>query len=228
MTKHDELELRIVEVTEPLAPMKLPGRVGPMQRRSAPTRAEALKAIQATKGAAALIERVPALGQIGVWGEVASWNACQTTGAAEGLPYLWGCDFLSSSWSLFDGSANCLPFFAGKEDFGDITPPQNSVGAGQVWCYFNAPADGLYLFVVQVETYIFDLAAPDYTATVECLIDSNNAYPLGYVTIPIGEVVNAPFVVSLPAGQYKFVIAQVSGAFFFQNLTAFSVPVFKL
>lgn len=228
MTKLSDIEVRIVEVKEPLAPTKLSGSVRPVQRRSAPTRAEALEALKATKGAASLIERVPALGQIGAWGEVASWNACQSTGAAAGLPFLWGCDFLSSSWTMFDGSANCLPFFAGKENFGDITPPQNSVGAGQVWCYLNAPADGLYLFVVQVETYVFDLAAPNYTATIECLIDSNNAYPLGYVTIPIGEVVNAPFVVSLPAGQYKFVIAQVKGAFFFQNLTAWTVPILRL
>jgi hypothetical protein len=228
MTNLQELELRIVEVTEPLAPTKLPGSVGPRQRRSAPTRAEALEALRATKGAASMIERVPALGEIGIWGEVASWNACQTTGAAEGGVFLWGCDFPGASWTMFDGSANCLPFFAGKENFGGITPPQNITGAGQVWCYLNAPVNGLYLFVVQVETYVFDLAAPNYTATIECLIDSDSPYPLGIVTIPVGVVVNQPFLVGLPAGQYKFVIAQVSGAFFFQNLTAWTIPVFKL
>jgi hypothetical protein len=48
------------------------------------------------------------------------------------------------------------------------------------------------------------------------------------VTFPVNVVVNQPFLVSLPVGQYKFVIAQVSGAFFFQNLTAWTIPVFKL
>jgi len=128
MTKLDESELRIVEVKAPLSAPKLPGPTRPTQQRSAPSRAEALEALRATKGAASVIERVPALGQIGLWGELASWNACQTTGAAEGGVFLWGCDFPGASWTMFDGSANCLPFFAGKENFGGITPPQNITG----------------------------------------------------------------------------------------------------
>ena len=66
MPKLDELELRIVEVTQPLTPTKLPRSVRPMERRSAPTSAQALEALRATKGASSVIERVPALGQIGV------------------------------------------------------------------------------------------------------------------------------------------------------------------
>ncbi len=225
MTNRHELELQIVEVKKPLAPTKLSRSVRPMQRRPAPTRVEALEALRAIKGAESVIARVPALGQIGVWGEVASWNACEATGAAEDLPFLWGCDFPGASWSMFDGSANCLPFFAGKENFGDIIPPQNIAGAGQVWCYLNAPVNGLYLFVVQVETYVSDFESPNYTATIECVIDTDD---LGEVTIPTGVVVNHPFLVGLPAGQHKFVIVQGTGAFFFQNLTAWTVPVFKL
>jgi hypothetical protein len=222
MTKRRESELQIVEVKESLARTKLPGPIRPPQRRPAPTRAEALKAIRAAKGADSVIARVPALGQIGVWVEVASWNACQATGAADDLPFLWGCDFPGASWDMLDGSANCLPFFAGSDNALGITPPGNNTR--QVWCYLNAPVNGLYLFVVQVESYVVDVVDPNYTATIECLIDSDSPYPLGVVTIPVNEVVNKPFLVSLPTGQYKFVIAQVSGAFFFQNLTAWIVP----
>jgi len=226
MTKRNELKLQIVEVKGSLTPTKLSRRLRPTPTRSAPTRADALEALKATKGFESVFERVPALGQIGVWGEMASWNVCQTTGAAEGIPFLWGCDFPSSSWTMFDGSANCLPFFAGSDNALGVTPPGKN--ARQVWCYLNAPVDGLYLFVVQVESYADDLADPNYTASVECLIDSDSAYPLGAVTIPVDEVVNQPFLVNLTAGQYRFVIAQVSGAFFFLSLTAWIVPVFKL
>jgi hypothetical protein len=225
MTKGHELELRIVEVKEPLAPTKLPGPMKRMKRRSAPTRAEALEALRATKGAASLIERIPALGQPGLWGEVASWNACQTTGAAASDIFIWGCDFPGSSYTMFTGYANCVPYFAGKEVLGGITPPQNVVGVGQVWCYLNTPIDGLYLFVVQMETYPGGEVDPNFTATIECLIDSN--YPLGEVKIPIDTVVNQPFVVGLTSGLHTFVVAQVSGAFFFQNLTAWLIPVTK-
>jgi hypothetical protein len=224
MTKGRELELRIVEVKESLAPTKLPGPIKSMKRRPAPTRAEALEALRATKGAASLIERIAALGQPGLWGEVASWNACQTTGAAAGDIFIWGCDFPGAAYNMFTGYANCVPYFAGKETLGGITPPQNVVGVGQVWCYLNAPLDGLYLFVVQMETYPW-AEDSNLVATIECLIDSN--YPLGEVKIPIDTVVNQPFVVGLTPGLHTFVVAQVSGAFFFQNLTAWTIPVIK-
>jgi hypothetical protein len=222
MTNLEELELRIVEVKEPLTPTKLPGSIRTLQRRPAPTRAQALEALQATKGAASLIERIPALGQIGVWGELASWNACQTTGAAEGGVFLWGCDFPGASWTMFDGSANCLPYFAGSENFEGIAPPRNITG--QVWCYLNAPVDATYLFVAQLETYMEDYAYPGYTASVDCFIDSEF---LGKVTFPTGVVVNPPFLVGLSAGLHNFQIVQVSGAFFFLNLTAWVIPVIR-
>jgi len=235
MTKGHGSELRIVKVKAPLSPTKLPGPMRPIQRSPAPSRAQALEALRATKGAASMIERVPALGQIGVWGEVAYWDACQTTGAAreaaESGVFIWGCDFPGALYNMSQGSAACLPYFAGKENLGDIAPPQNT-GAGQVWCYFSAAANGLYLFVVQGQTYQLS-DAPfglplNYTATIECLIDADSPYPLGEVAIPLGALVNAPFLINLPAGQYKFVIAQVSGAFFFNSLTAWIVPTREL
>jgi hypothetical protein len=149
MTTRRESELQIVEVKAPLSPKKLPRPMRPPQRRPAPTRAEALEAIRATKGAESVIARVPALGQIGVWGDLASWNACQTTGAADGIPTFWSCDF-DATYTLSYCFEYCLPFFAAEETVAGT--PKTVGGVGQVWCYLNAPASGLYLFVVQVET----------------------------------------------------------------------------
>ncbi len=58
MAKHDESELRIVEVTGslPVEEIRRPVPAIPQTRR-VPTRAEALEAVRSMKGAASVIER---------------------------------------------------------------------------------------------------------------------------------------------------------------------------
>ena len=91
---------------------------------------------------------------------------------------------------------------------------------GQVWCYFDALATGYYLFVAQLETYL----NVGYAAIVECFIDSSS---FGTLTILTGHPHNHPFVANLAAGLHRFRIKQVTGAFFFEGLTAWQIPVFE-
>src|SRR5690349_2055813 len=116
MAGHDEFELRVIESMETLPARELARAGSPIRRRAAPTRAEALDALRATKGAASVIERVPALTQIHVWGEIASWNVCETKGAAVGGVFLWDCDFAGTAWTMEDGYDNCIAYFAGADN----------------------------------------------------------------------------------------------------------------
>ena len=63
-----------------------------------------------------------------------------------------------------------------------------------------------------------------YAAVVECLIDSAS---FGALTILTGHPHNHPFVAQLAAGRHRFQIRQVTGAFFFEGLTAWQIPVIE-
>ena len=68
MEKHDESELRIIEVKGSLPAQQARRPVPPALHRSTPTRAEALEGLRSMKGAASVIERLRALGDITMWG----------------------------------------------------------------------------------------------------------------------------------------------------------------
>lgn len=223
MPKLEEFEMRLVESMEP-SPAATVARpeAPPTTRRTAPTRLEALEALQTTNGGPLLLERVPMLEQIEVWGEVANWTACETSGAATNV-FLWDCDFVGSAWNLFDAWANCTAYFSGAEELGEVVPPDTLTG--QVWCYLDAPTAGYYLFVAHVETYPDQYYGPDYAAVVDCLIDSAS---FGSLTLKSGQSSRHPFLANLAAGHHVFKFKQVSGAFFFENLTAWNIPVFEL
>lgn len=220
MAKHDDFELRVVEVAEPLLSRPLSKPLSKLSRQPAPTPGEALEALRATKGAAPLFERIPTLGDVSLWSEVAYWNVCKTSGAAlGGGAFLWGCDFLGSYWALFDAQANCIAYFAGNEDLGGIFKP--NVLDGRVWCYMDTLVAGYYVFVAQVQTYP-DQSYPDYVATVKFGI---NGQPLGLRALFQGSSVYLPFVLNLPAGVNRFEINQHTGGLFFRGLTAFQLLI---
>lgn len=217
MPQLDEFEMRLVESMETSPPATVTRPDAPPTKRPPPTRLEALEALQTTNGGTRLIERVPMLGQTEVWGEVANWTACETSGAAAAV-FIWDADFMGPAWNLFDAWANCTAYFSDAEPFGDVTPPDTLTG--QVWCYLNALSAGYYFFVAHVETYVdYD---PAYEAIVDCLIDSSS---FGLLHLKPGHSSRHPFLANLSAGHHIFKFKQVSGAFFFENLTAWSVPV---
>ena len=214
MTKRDEPYLRVVEAMEAIS-IKPPARPAPAlpRRRVAPSRAEALAALRAMKGAESVIERIPALGNIEVWGEVAYWNCVETRGAAVDGVYLWDCDFPGVMYSLSDAYGNRTAYFSGAERLGAIIPPSADL-TGQVWCDLDVPASGIYLFVAQVQTYL-DLGddnLPDYVAIIECCIDSTS---LGTRTLYLDTAINQVFVLNLSAGYHRFSIRQIQGGLFF-------------
>jgi hypothetical protein len=220
MPETAEFELRIVEAMKP-QPAPVPAKTAlPKARRPAPTRAEALAALKATKGAEAVIKSIPQLEHTEVWGEAGYWTINSEAGIAANEPFLWDCDFMGVSWNMFDAYVNGIAYFSGKENFGGIVPPQTLTG--QVWCYLDAPTPGYYLFVAQLETFPDEYYGPDYFAVVECLIDSS---PFGEVTLPVDTLVRQPFVANLAPGIHRFDIRQIAGGVFFLSLTAWTIPI---
>ena len=218
MAKHDESELRIIEVKGSLQQSRRP--VPPMLKRSAPTHAEALEGLRSMKGAATVIERLPALGGTTPWGEAAFWSVCTIKGAAFD-PIFWDCDFMNNGFSVEFAAANCVVMFWGTEPFqqlqGIITPPGTLTG--QVWCDMDVQVSGYYLFVAQVGA---NGDPVDYVATVEFCLDYSS---IGERQLFAGGPYEQYFLLHLSVGIHRFIIRQKSGIFHFRTLTAWNIPV---
>jgi hypothetical protein len=87
---------------------------------------------------------------------------------------------------------------------------------GRVCCFFTAPIGGRHVFNAQVESYV-GRSAP---FRVECVING-----LSFGKIEVSGSINQPLVAMLAAGRRQFQIRQVSGAFFFQSLQVWTIPV---
>lgn len=219
MPEHKEFELRVVEVTKPQAAAPTRERlVIPTAPSTAPSRADALDAVRATNGAAAVIKAIPALEDTAAWVEVGHWTVNGASGVAADEPWIWDCDFVGYGWNMFDGYANGYAYFAGAEDLGGIIPPQKL--SGQVWCYLNVPAEAHYVFLAELLTYPDQYFGADYVALVECSIDSTL---LGVVTLHPGDWLKYPFVANLEPGIHRFAIRQERGGVFFSSLSAWIV-----
>jgi hypothetical protein len=220
MEKHAESELRIIEVKGSLPAQEARRPVTPTLQRSAPTRAEALEGLRSMKGAASVIERLPALGDTTVWGETAFWSVHEVKGAAFD-PFFWDCDFASNGFSLAFADLNSVVMFWGSEPLfsleGDIAPPPNLTG--QVWCDLDVPAPGYYLFVAQVGA---NGEPPDYVATVEFRLDDSS---IGYRNLFASGPPEQHFLLNLTAGIHRFIIRQAAGIFHFRTLSAWHIPV---
>jgi hypothetical protein len=96
-----------------------------------------------------------------------------------------------------------------------VTPPQNLTG--QVWADIKGSAAGYYVFAANVKP-------ENEEASIEFCIDDLS---LGERQIsPTGYGWTQYFVLDLAAAPFhRFIIKQVSGAFTFWNLTAWSVLV---
>jgi hypothetical protein len=221
MANHDEPELRIVEVKGSFPALQVRKPVPQMLRRSAPTRAEALEGLRAMKGAASVIERLPALEDTTTWGETAFWSVCTIKGAAFD-PFFWDCDFANNGFPVEFAADNCVVMFWGTEPMGSLEGPITPPGTltGQVWCDLEVSVTGNYLFVAQVSA---NGDPPDYMATVEFCIDYLS---LGQRQLFAGGPFEQSFVLYLSPGIHRFIIKQVLGIFFFSTLSAWQIPIF--
>jgi hypothetical protein len=153
MSTHDDFELSVVSVSKSSSNTRPRKPISKLGRRSAPTPYQALAALRATKGAAAVIEGVPAVGDVSFWEESAYWSPCTMSGTAYDEPFMWGCDFIGGGWDLGAAKSNCIAYFAGHEDLGGMHKP-NPLD-GQIWCYQQTLTAGYYVFVAHVQTYPF-------------------------------------------------------------------------
>jgi hypothetical protein len=226
LERHD-FELRVIESLEPLSARE--GETQPTKKASTPARAttleDAVHALQTSRGYSAVIERVPQLERPELWGEIAYFDISETRGTAENAPFLWNCDFPGDIWNMLDGYANKLAYFSGQDRLGALAPPSNL--GGEVWCYFDAPTTGYYLFQVRLLTYPDDYLPGDYIALVECFIDDHS---FGQLEIREGVPLNQLLIASLAgttdlSRPHQFKIEQITGAFFFESLTVFNIPV---
>ena len=219
MTNYEERELRIVDVKGTLSVPQIHKLAAPLESRPVRlTSADALESLRSMKGASDAIERIPALGDITVWQEVAYWAVCGSSGSAlvHDGPLFWDHD--DQSFNLQFLALNCWVAFVGRDTFVGptgqaITPPQNLTG--QVWCELDTPSNGYYLFVANL--YRFFLQGP---SVVEFGIDDAS---LGHATIP-SAFIRHSFLLKLPQGRHRFLIKQVDGAFLFRSVSAWHVP----
>jgi hypothetical protein len=220
MATQDESELQIIAVkgSLPARPIQ-PAPATP--RRPPPTRAQALEHLRSMKGAASVIERLPALGDITTWSETAFWDVTDAKGAAlHSGPFLWDCDF-HSSISLDFAYLNRVVTFRGTEPTLEIpgpiiSPPPNQTG--QIWCELDAPVSpsGHYLFVAEVESN-----GNSPASTVEFCID--NVYLGRKKLIAYYQL----FLLELLAGVHRFSIVQVDGTIHYRTLSAWHIPILE-
>lgn len=221
-----EFELLVIDPVDALPVTELLTQPRPEPERGpSKTPQEALDALMRTEGAESAIERLPALVQPEVWGEIAYFNVCETRGTAVGGTFVWDADFPGNLLSLFDAQANCYVYFAGAEYLGELIPP--SAPTGQVWCHFTVPESGYYLFLPHAQTYLEDYYGPDYYAAVECLIDG---YSFGEFQMRPYHQLNQPMIANLtvttdPNVPHRFTIRQITGGVFFWSLTVWKIPV---
>jgi hypothetical protein len=209
MRWHKEVKLRVVEPRGDVKEQELP-KLAASAPRSAPTADEVLSALRGRRGAKAVIARVPAMEYHLKWSEVAYFSVCGTRGAAAGGVFLWDCDHVGS---MQVDLANCYALFSAGE-YGPLGSPGTLTG--RVSCFFTAPVGGYHVFNVQMETYVLQPGR----SRVECVIDGLSLGKIGF-----SGPINWPVVANLAAGQHQFQIRQVSGAFFFQSLQVWTIPV---
>ena len=218
MNKHQDFELQAVSVAQALPTLPTRKPLPTLAKAPAPSAAASLKALIATRGADALIERIPELGDVDTWNQSAFWSPCTVSGEAYDEPFVWGCDLFGSEWSVASAADNCMVYFQGHEDVGGFRKP--NVLDGRVWCHQFTQAPGTYVLVAHVQTWPFYDGG--FVATARFGI---NGQDIGLRGIAEGASVYLPFVLNLPAGLNRFEINQHTGTLFFRDLSAFRISL---
>jgi hypothetical protein len=209
MAKGDEFELTIVESMEAYPPPEV--REGIAATDLVTTPEEALEALKATKGAEAVLKRIPLLDRPDLWLTTAYFSVCRKTGTAMYLD-LWDLDCFDGFTDMARCVRDCRAWFSGDgyEFWGS-----GETKSGRVNCYFTAPAAGWYTCNAKLQSW-----PPSSQAVVECFID-NSTFGL----LPVLGTINQPHQAQLSPGGHHFRIRQVSGSFFFLSLTIWTIPV---
>jgi len=165
------------------------------------------KALVKTPGADEILKKVPRLAEFKLWGPVATFSVCQKTGTAKYLD-IWDADHFDGFTDMQRCLTDCRAWFSAD---GFTTWGSGQTKTGRINCYFKAPATGTYVCNVQLQSHAG-------SAVVECLIDS-----FSYGPLPFNGTINQPHPAILSAGFHHFRIRQMSGSFFFLNLTVWRV-----
>jgi hypothetical protein len=207
MNEKPEFELKVVESMESYPIPEAREGIAPADLVT--TSEEALEALKATRGAQAVLERIPNLGNLEFWLPTAYFSVCQKTGTARYLD-LWDADHFDGFTDMQRCLNDCRAWFSGD---GFQFWGSGQTKSGRVNCYFTAPANGNYTCNARLQSY--PTSSP---AVVECLIDNTSFGPLTVL-----GTINQPHVASLAAGGHHFRVRQNSGAFFFLSLTVWRV-----
>jgi hypothetical protein len=182
--------------------------------RAARAKAEAspravLRSLKATAGADEILARVPDLGDLALWKEVAYFSVCRKSRSARWLD-IWDADHFDGFTDMERCVNDCRAWFS-ADGFTTWGSPETKTG--RVNCFFKAPAAGHYICNARLQSY-----PTGATSVVECRIDNSSFGPLTW-----SGTIDQPHPCVLPAGGHHFRIWQVSGAFFFLSLTVYRV-----
>jgi hypothetical protein len=203
-----EFELTIVESLESYPARE--DRDGIAATDLVTTPEEALEALKATRGASAVLERLPNLENLELWLPTAYFSVCLKTGSARYLD-IWDTDHFDGFTDMQRCLNDCRAWFSGDGyDFWG----SGQTKTGRINCYFTAPTAGIYTCNARLQS--FPTNSP---AVVECLIDNSSFGPLTVL-----GTINQPHMTNLSAGGHHFRIRQRSGSFFFLSLTVWKLP----
>ena len=171
---------------------------------------DALKALKATRGAAAILKEHPKFEEVPFWQSTAFFSICSKSGTARYLD-VWDSDHFDGFTDIQRCLNNCTVWFSadGYDFWGS-----GQTKTGRVKCYFTAPTAGFYTCNARLQS--FPTSSP---AVVECLIDNTSFGPLTVL-----GTINQPHLSNLSAGGHHFRIQQRSGAFFFLSLSIWRLP----
>jgi hypothetical protein len=202
-----EFELRLLESRESYpARHDRPGFVA-ADLVAAPT--EVYEALTASKGAEAVIDLIPNVGDFEQWLPTAYFSVCGKSGTAHYLD-LWDVDHFDGFTDMKHSLDDCVAWFSGD---GYAYWGSAETKTGRINCYFTAPQDGFYICNARLQSF-----PTSSTARVECLIDNNSFGPLTVV-----GTIDQPHPCNLSQGGHSFRIRQLQGALFFLSLTVWHV-----
>jgi hypothetical protein len=202
-----DFRLRLLRASRPAEKKRERARL-PRARTETSARA-ALAALKKTTGAEEILEKVPQLGLLDAWGQIAHFSVCAKSGTATYLD-IWDADHFDGFTDMQRCLDDCRAWFSGD---GYTAWGSGQTKTGRVNCYFRAPAAGTYVCNARLQS--FPSTSP---AIVECLIDNSSFGPL-----PFTGTIDQPHPCTLGAGYHHFRIRQMSGSFFFLSLTVFRV-----
>lgn len=208
MKEGKEFELKILDSLNSYAVRE--ERDGIAATDLATTPEEALEALKATPGAAAILKDHPKFEELLLWQFTAFFSVCSKSGTARYLD-LWDVDHFDGFTDMQRSLNDCTAWYSG-DGFDFWGSPQTKTG--RVNCYFTAPTAGHYTCNARLRSY-----PTNSPAVVECLIDDNS---FGGLTV-LGTI-NQPHLSNLSAGGHHFRIRQRSGAFFFLSLSIWKLP----